>query len=291
MSNDSLRIAAAVRDAVAALVEPLEQLCWYTFVVARRPGGAPGPADHFAREREREQTLAAAVPLGQLLDEVRGWWVADRPPDFDPRATSAAEALLRHACATVRALQAVGDTDPVARCRFVELARPPLDFDAVAAAIRCEVAEMARRPPPDADALPRLVGDGPWWPDADDIDTAAWEAALGLLPSGWRELSPADRGRIVGERWAAAGHDAGPTATTEAAAALPPLYASDDAILEALGDGYMTGEELAKRAGFSPRHVKRRIAEALKPAGLVMHRPGRGYFRPDRVKESRDMSP
>lgn len=282
MSLESQRIAAAVGKAAAAVLEPLENVSAFIGIHAARAGDEPGPIDDLLDcFSEREKTYETASELGRVLDPLCGWWAADRPPEFDPRATSVAEAVYRNAFATIRAFEAVGkDLWAIARFRFVELFRPGLDFQNVKAALLCEVATMSRREPPDEASMRRLTGEDGWWPDLEDIDQSLWENALGELPSGWSKLAPAARSSFINEKWRAAGRAIAKAAATPPA--LLPLTAADDCILEALDGKSLTAYRLANKTGFSLRHIVRRIVKNLEPIGLVKNLPNNGYYRPDR---------
>jgi hypothetical protein len=266
MTTESIRLAVAMRDTAAKVIEPLEDLQSAITLVAI--GTCRGTSISSA-----DRTDKAATELGLLLDELAGWWAADHPPDFDPHASSAAEGLLRAAMVTLAHLEATEGASLLAQCRYAELHYPRLDFEMVTATLRCEVVAMSRRPPPDEATQRMIVGESRWWLSSDDISQEAWGAALGGLPSGWSRLGQADKDAVVAGMWT---DDRDATATNS----LLPLSAADDAILDALDGKCLTADALAEKAKHSRRHIVRRCTGALKD--LVRNLPNNGYYRPDR---------
>jgi hypothetical protein len=202
--NETQRIAADVGAAAVRALTPLELLPAHVGLLAL------GAGDRAELEQSivwtRDDLAEAVEDLGAQLDDAAGWWLADRPPAFDPGATSAAEAVVRRAARVLAWLDVPGLEDLTARCRLATLKLPRFDPNAegrIEAALVCEVATMGRRDdrPGDLKALWAAV-----YPDAGlrsrkDILSAARGAATRELPDGWRGMTQAQRAALVDVMW------------------------------------------------------------------------------------------
>ncbi|VTR97813.1 unnamed protein product [Gemmata massiliana] len=226
-----------------------------------------------ARNRLAQETSA----LGNVLDKVTGWWIADHPPAFNPSATSVVEALLRSALYLLASLDAPGITDEVARAKCAERLRnePVLEEIHLDAAIRCEVAVMSRRPPPGPE-LPALwsrVDPSPGQIDYKYLSGRARALVLNALPSGWKGLTEAERVSKVQEGW-----DVGSVPGRERC-----WTDEQEIIVQLLNGTAMKATQLAKELGVCKSQLFRSgyLPELQIAKRVVNDRKLGGYYRPD----------
>lgn len=272
---NALEVVAGVRAACERLAEALDD---FEHAIDLRANFPSRVVDQLELKplRERGGLVEAAADLGVILDRATGWWASDAPPAFATDATSAAEGLLLLALRSCAAYDAPGEMPVLARCRFAEMHRPRFDLAAVSAAIKCELAVMARRPVPDPTALKAAVGGSGWWRDSEEWYRECSFEMRNRLPGNWDKMTPKEKADHIRQAWT----DSGRSTQGEQSRAFEPSPCDVD-ILNVLRGVLLTAAEIAPKAGYSERHVKDRI-KLLKKHGFVKNAGARrGYYRTD----------
>jgi hypothetical protein len=283
LQRSSAEIAA---DVGAAAIRVLDQVAYTMPLTMSYVIGGDSEQAAEATEALPTDLLVLAEEmeaLGATFDKVTGWWIADHPPACNPKARSVVEALLREA-AHMRACFEVPDlADVRSRCTYAELLRRRLDEAEWEAVLCCEVASMARRPPPNE-------GLRSFWEqvlpvsgliDSKYLNSSARSGVSNRLPTGWRAMSREERGAAVDRMWESVPPRAG---VTGSAPRRPRPDTTHQIRILALLDGRaMKQAQLAKALGVSAAQLHRPgYLRELREAGrVVSDRKLGGYYRPD----------
>lgn len=164
-----------------------------------------GPASLLADFRDDLDT--ATAELGRLFDQVDWWWIADHPPALVPEATSVVEALLRSALYMLACLKAPEVEDTVSCCKLAEklisitAAENRIEARQLPAALRCEVATMSRRPPPDLATREAFEHVSGTWSGLTSESSRASKLVMSSLGRSWAERSQSNRAAAIKRGW------------------------------------------------------------------------------------------
>lgn len=254
--RSSIQIAADVGAAAIKTLVPLEWLQVYAHHVAvgGKGLGSLQECDKLIRET-REELIEELQALGSMFDQVAPWWVADTPPALDVTSTSVIEVLLDAGCRVLAWLDVPGFVHVEPRCRLADKKWQRYSISTLDAAVRCEVAQMARRAAPSADwwALWATVAPNEGLAYFANKKFSAESAVSSALPVGWRDMPEADREAAI--------NSDRPSPAPVARRTGVPRWVSETKTLR------YQGTTIRSYKGTKPAHNQWKILDALEHSG------------------------